>query len=125
MTRTISSLSIMSALAHQKYTLSDRSFREIKRNTVPCNLVFNKRSGAVVMSAVSEGLGATVEAGVDSNLTHPSGISYFSLYTFYAPNFKEVGGAYCFWVVRPSFRPSFRPSVRSSRFLMHSITSEP
>ena len=24
---------------------------------------------------------------------------------FYAPNFKEVGGAYCFWVVRPSVRP--------------------
>ena len=35
----------------------------------------------------------------------------------YAPNFKEVGGAYCFWVVRPSVRPS--------RFLMHSITLKP
>ena len=35
----------------------------------------------------------------------------------YAPNFKEVGGAYCFSVVRLS--------VRSSRFLMHSITLEP
>ena len=35
----------------------------------------------------------------------------------YAPNFKEVGGAYCFWVVRPSVSPS--------RFLMHSITLEP
>ena len=35
----------------------------------------------------------------------------------YAPNFKEVRGAYCFWVVRPS--------VRSSRFLMHSITLKP
>ena len=34
--------------------------------------------------------------------------------TIYAPNFKEVGGAYCFWVVRPSVRPSFRPSVRPS-----------
>ena len=47
----------------------------------------------------------------------------------YAPNFKEVGGAYCFWVVRPSVcpsvRPSFRPSVRSSSFLMHSITLKP
>ena len=30
-----SSLYIMSALAHQKYTLSDGSFREIKHNTVP------------------------------------------------------------------------------------------
>ena len=24
------------------------------------------------------------------------------LLCIYAPNFKEVGGAYCFWVVRPS-----------------------
>ena len=31
---------------------------------------------------------------------------------YYAPNFKEVGGAYCFWVVRPSVLPSVRPSVR-------------
>ena len=45
-------------------------------------LVFNKRSGAVVMSPDSEGLGAPVEAGVDSNLPQASGISYFSLYTF-------------------------------------------
>ena len=30
-----SSLYIKSALAHQKYTLSDESFREIKHNTVP------------------------------------------------------------------------------------------
>ena len=42
-------------------------------------LVFNKRSGAVVMSLDSEGLGAAVVAGVGSNLTQPSGISYFSL----------------------------------------------
>ena len=27
---------------------------------------------------------------------------------FYAPNFEEVGGAYCFWGVRPSVRPSVR-----------------
>ena len=71
----------MSALAHQKYTLSDGSFREIKHNTVPWNLIFNKRSGAVVMSPNSEGLGAAVVAGVGSNLTQPSGISYFSLYS--------------------------------------------
>ena len=43
-------------------------------------LVFNKRSGAVVMSPDSEGLGAAVVAGVGSNLTQPSGISYFSPY---------------------------------------------
>ena len=34
------------------------------------------------MSPDSEGLGAAVVAGVGSNLTQPSGISYFSLYTF-------------------------------------------
>ena len=44
--------------------------------------VFNKRSGAVVMSPDSEGLGAADEAGLGSNLTQPSDISYFSLYTF-------------------------------------------
>ena len=47
---------IMGALAQQKYTLSDRSFKEIKHNTVLWNLFFNKRSGAVVMSLDSEGL---------------------------------------------------------------------
>ena len=77
-------LYIMSALAHQKYTISDGSFREIKHNTVPRNLFFNKRSGAVVMSPDSEGQGAAVVTGVGSNLTHYSGISYFSLYTFLA-----------------------------------------
>ena len=46
-------------------------------------LVFNKRSGAVVMSPDSEGLGAAVVAGVGSSLTQSSGISYFSLYTFF------------------------------------------
>ena len=73
----------MSAPAHQKYTLSDGSFRAIKHNTVPWNLFFNKRSGAVVMSPDSEGLGADAVAGVGSNLTQPSVISYFSLYTFF------------------------------------------
>ena len=43
-----------------------------------------KRNGTVVMSPPdSEGLGAVVVAGVGSNLTQPSGISYFSLYTFF------------------------------------------
>ena len=55
----------------------------MKHNTVPCNLIFNKRSGAVVISPDSEGLGAAVLAGVDAKLTQPSGISYFSLYTFF------------------------------------------
>ena len=45
--------------------------------------VFNKRSGAVVMSPVSERLDAAVEIGVGSNLTQASGSSYFSLYTFF------------------------------------------
>ena len=44
--------------------------------------MFNKLRGSVVMSPDSEGLDATVEAGVGSNLTQPSGISYFSLYNF-------------------------------------------
>ena len=79
---TESSLYIMSALAYQKYTLSDGSFREIKHNTVPWNLFFNKRSGAVIMSPDSEGLGAAVVAGVGSSLTQSSGISYFSLYIY-------------------------------------------
>ena len=75
-----SSLYIMSALAHQKYTLSGGSFREIKHNTVPRNFFFfNKRSGAVVMSPDSEGLGTAVVAGVGSSLAQPSGISYFSI----------------------------------------------
>ena len=60
-----SSLYIISALAHQKYTLSFRSFREIKQNTFPWNLFFNKRSGAVIMSPDSEGLSVAVVAGVD------------------------------------------------------------
>ena len=83
--RTIQCLSkTMSALVHKKiYKLSDRSFRDIKHNTVPLNLFFNKRSDAVVMSPDPEGLGAADVAGVASNLTQPSGISYFSLYTFF------------------------------------------
>ena len=69
-----SSLYIISALAHQKYTLSDGSFRVIKHNTVPINLFFNKRSGAVFMSPDSEGLGASVVDDEGSSLTQPSGI---------------------------------------------------
>ena len=53
----------MSTLAHQKFTISDGSFREIKPNTVPSNL-FLTRVGAMVMSPVPEGLVAAVEAGV-------------------------------------------------------------
>ena len=68
----------MSALAHQTYTLSDVAFREIKHNTVSWNLFFIKRTGEVVMSPDSEGLGAAVVVGVGSSLTQSSGISYFS-----------------------------------------------
>ena len=46
-------------------------------------LVFNKRSGVVVMSPDSEGLGAAIVAGAGSNLTQPCGILYFFLYTFF------------------------------------------
>ena len=61
-----SALYIMSALAYEKYTLCDGSFREIKHNTAPCNLILNKRSGPVVMLPDSEGLDTAVEAGVVS-----------------------------------------------------------
>ena len=37
--------------------------------------------------------------------------------SYYAPNFEEVRGAYCFWGVRPF--------VLLSRFLMHAISYEP
>ena len=50
-------------------------------------LVFNKRSGAVVKSPDSEGLGAAAVAGVGSNLTQPGGISYFIFLTIL---FSEV-----------------------------------
>ena len=53
-------------------------------------MFFNKRSGAVVMSPKSEGLGAAVVAGVVSNLDQPSGISYFSLYTFFSEVLASV-----------------------------------
>ena len=56
-------------------------------------LVFHKRGGPVVMSPDSEGLGAVVlspdsegigavNAGVVSNLSQTSGISYLYIYTF-------------------------------------------
>ena len=64
--------------------LSDGPFREIKHHTIPRNLfIFNKRNVAVVLSPASEGLGAAVVAGVGSNLTQLSCISYFSIYTFF------------------------------------------
>ena len=50
--------------------------------TPSAEFLFNKRSGAVVMSPDSEGLGAAVVAGVGSSLTQSSGISYFSLYIY-------------------------------------------
>ena len=53
-------------------------------------LVLNKRGGALVMSPDSEGLGAVTVAGVGSNLTQPSGISYFSLYTFFSEVLASV-----------------------------------
>ena len=43
---------------------------------------------------------------------------------YYAPNFEEVGGAYCFWEVCACVRPSVHASVRYA-FWWHSITSEP
>ena len=42
------------------------------------------------MSPESEGLGAAVVAGVGSNLTQPSSISYFYLYTFFSEIFASV-----------------------------------
>ena len=62
----------------------------MKHNTVPRNLIFYKRSGAVVMSPDSEGLGAAVVAGVGSYFTQPSGIAYFSLYTFFSEVLASV-----------------------------------
>ena len=41
---------------------------------------------------------------------------------YYAPNFENVGGAYCFWLVRPCVRPCVCPSVM---FFMHAISYEP
>ena len=34
------------------------------------------------------------------------------LSSHFAPNFEKVEGAYCFWLVCPSFYPSVLPSVR-------------
>ena len=42
------------------------------------------------MSPDSEGLGASVVSGVGSDLTQPSGISYFSLYTFFSEVIASV-----------------------------------
>ena len=56
------------------------------------------------------------------------GDPYFFLipvFSYYAPNFEEVGGAYCFWDVCACVRVCVRPCVRPLHFLVHSITSEP
>ena len=43
------------------------------------------------MSPDSEGLGAAVVAGVDSSLAQPSGILYFSQYTFFWSTCISIG----------------------------------
>ena len=68
---------------------SSRKWRKIYQEYPPLN-AFYKRSGVVVMSPGSEGLGATVEADVDSNLGQPSGISYFSHLCLYEIGFLPI-----------------------------------
>ena len=58
---------------------------------------FNKRSGAVVMSPDSEGLGAAVVAGVAPSLTQSSGISYFPLYIYIHKRKKKVKVPWNLW----------------------------
>ena len=57
---------------------------------------------------------ASVRSSVPANIQGLRAIldiimRYFEVY--YAPNFKEVGGAYCFLVVCPFVHPSIRPFV--------------
>ena len=53
-------------------------------------LVFDKRSGPVVILLDSEGLGTAVVAGMSSDRTQSSGISYFSLYTLFSEVLASV-----------------------------------
>ena len=50
----------------------------------------DKRSSAVVMSPDFEGLDAAVGAAVVSNLTRPSGISFFSTHIFFSEALASV-----------------------------------
>ena len=91
-----SSLYIMSALAHQKLFPVRQVIQRNRAKHCLMKLVFffffffvffvfffYKHSGAVGMSPDSEGLGAAFEAGVGSNLTQSSGISYLSSIHFF------------------------------------------
>ena len=55
-------------------------------------LLFNKRSGAVVMSPDSEGLDGAVEGGVSSNYTQPSRISCVFVYSYESPRPEDLNG---------------------------------
>ena len=52
----------------------------------------------------------TVQPSLRSSIIFP----YFQRITFYAPNFEEVGGAYCFWGVCACVRPCVHACVRPS-----------
>ena len=87
MTRRIGN--IFGALAHS-YKGTLWIYRLLKLGKYYFNLRFKQTStknfgprSLMVMSPDSEGLGTAVVAGVVSNLTQPSGISYLSLYTFF------------------------------------------
>ena len=61
---------------------------------------------------VGPGRGRGLRGRATSYMKNYTGICRWNRYTFYAPSFEEIVGAYCFWGVRPSVR-SF---VRSSHF---------
>ena len=85
-----SSLYIMIALAHQKYTYltghSEKSSIILFHET---GFLTSVALGAVVMSPDSEGLGAAVEAGVGSNLIQP-GVFLISTYTLFSEVHESV-----------------------------------